>query len=574
MYLKSLIISSEGHIIRDIKFRNGLNLIVDETPNIIGEETGNSVGKTTVLMLIDFCFGGKQTKIYTDPENKEDLKLVKDFLQNNNVLITLVLKEDLAVENSNEICIELNFLQRNKKIRRVNGEVKTEDEFEEGLTNLLFPGQYGKKPTIRQIISHNFRHEDQSINNTLRTLDRYTSDAEYETLHLYMLGCEFEHGDTRQSLITKINLETAFKKRLEKNQSKSAYASIVSIIEGEIELLNKKKSDFNLNENLESDLDKLNNLKYQINAKNSEIDKLNLRRELIQEAEKDLNEGKTDIDLRQLEFIYSQATDKVIGIQKTFEDLLNFHNRMIAEKIKFITKDLPMLEADIKAKKKALNRLVEEDRILREAITKSESFGDIEAIIAELNEKHYRKGEYENIIKQINEVEDSLSDLNQRLEDIDNELFSEAFKKQIQAQVNKFNQYFASISQKLYGEQYVLKFDQITNKKKQRIYKFSSFNLNTSSGKKQGEISCFDIAYTLFADDENIPCLHFILNDKKELMHDNQLLSIAKLVDEKGIQFVASILKDKLPDELNKEEYFVVKLSQDDKLFRIEADNL
>ena len=91
-----------------------------------------------------------------------------------------------------------------------------------------------------------------------------------------------------------------------------------------------------------------------------------------------------------------------------------------------------------------------------------------------------------------------------------------------------------------------------------------------SSGKKQGEISCFDIAYTLFADDENIPCLHFLLNDKKELMHDKQLVKIADFVNKNNIQFVASILKDKLPDEINKEEFFVVKLSQDDKLFRIE----
>ncbi|OGR28918.1 MAG: hypothetical protein A2X83_11255 [Desulfuromonadales bacterium GWD2_54_10] len=60
------------------------------------------------------------------------------------------------------------------------------------------------------------------------------------------------------------------------------------------------------------------------------------------------------------------------------------------------------------------------------------------------------------------------------------------------------------------------------------------------------------------------------MNDKKELMHDNQLLKIAKLVNTKGIQFVASILKDKLLEELNREEFFVVKLSQGDKLFRIE----
>lgn len=32
---------------------------------------------------------------------------------------------------------------------------------------------------------------------------------------------------------------------------------------------------------------------------------------------------------------------------------------------------------------------------------------------------------------------------------------------------------------------------------------------------------------------------------------------------------MASILKDKLSEELNREEFFVVKLSQGDKLFRI-----
>jgi hypothetical protein len=60
-----------------------------------------------------------------------------------------------------------------------------------------------------------------------------------------------------------------------------------------------------------------------------------------------------------------------------------------------------------------------------------------------------------------------------------------------------------------------------------------------------------------------------LLNDKKELMHDNQLLKIVHLVNSKGLQLVASILKDKLPKELNREELFVVKLSQREKLFRI-----
>jgi len=139
----------------------------------------------------------------------------------------------------------------------------------------------------------------------------------------------------------------------------------------------------------------------------------------------------------------------------------------------------------------------------------------------------------------------------------------------VKAQINKFNRHFSAVSQQLYGEKYAVKADVMTVKGRP-LYSFNSFNTNLSSGKKQGEISCFDIAYTLFADEEDIPCMHFLLNDKKELMHDNQLVAIAKMVNEKGIQFVASILKDKLPAELNNEKYVTLKLSQRDKLFRIE----
>jgi hypothetical protein len=121
----------------------------------------------------------------------------------------------------------------------------------------------------------------------------------------------------------------------------------------------------------------------------------------------------------------------------------------------------------------------------------------------------------------------------------------------------------------LHSAKCFLTYNIATNRQGQKLYKFSSFNVNHSSGKKQGEISCFDIAYTLFADEEKTSCLHFLLNDKKELVHDNQL-KITEVINNNNIQFVASILKDKLPTELNKEKYFVVKLSQDDKLFRIE----
>lgn len=212
------------------------------------------------------------------------------------------------------------------------------------------------------------------------------------------------------------------------------------------------------------------------------------------------------------------------------------------------------------------------EREIADLVSKSSSFEELESLIADLNAKYRDKGEYESIINQLDEVEKNIKTYESELNDIDKELFSDEFEAIVKQQVNKFNEHFSATSEALYGEKYALKYDKVVNKKGQKLYKFSAFNTNFSSGKKQGEISCFDIAYTLFADEENIPCMHFLLNDKKELMHDNQLLKIADLVNKNGLQFVASILKDKLPNELDNEDYFIVKLSENDKLFRIEND--
>ena len=571
MFVKSLTISGENGIIREINFRKGINLIVDES---ITEVTGNDVGKTTTLKLIDFCLGGNSSGVYVDPSSKKnEYTLVKNFLIHQKVIINLTLKEDLDIENSKEIEIERNFLSRKEIIRRINSKALTEEEFDTQLLHLLFPHHKAQKPTFRQIISHNLRYEDESILQTLRNLNHYTSDAEYETLHLFLLGCEVGTGNRKQELLTKIHQENQFKKRLEKNQSKTQYEAALSVIEADIHKLNRKKTNLNLNENFESDLEQLNDLKYQITRVSSDISKVKIRREIILEAKSELEADKSRIDTKQLQIIYSQAISQINGIQKTFEDLVNYHNQMIVEKIKFITQELPSLERELETKNIKLRDLLSEEKKLTQVIAKTDSFEDLEKLIAELNEKYRRKGEYENVIQQLAEIEIDLNTLNKQLESIDEQLFSDDFEQIVKNQRDKFNSYFASISNELYGEQYALNYEIITNKKNQKLYKFSTFNVNTpniSSGKRQGEISCFDIAYILFADDENIPCLHFVLNDKKELMDGRQLVKISDLVNRSNMQFVTSILRDKLPDELNRDEYIILKLSQNDKLFRIE----
>lgn len=576
MFLKSLKLSSSDGVIRQISFHAGLNLIVDESPSDSDQVTGNNVGKTTVLMLIDFCLGAGGKGIYTDPENKKsEYLLVKSFLMEKEVLVTLTLKEDLTNFQSSEIVIERNFLPRKQMIRRVNGLQKTEDEFESMLTDRLFPGHFGKKPTFPQIISHNIRYKELSVTNTLRTLNGFTRDDEYETLHLFLLGCNFERGDARQNLLAQIRLETAFKLRLEAVQTRSGFEASMALLSLEIGELNEKRTKFHSNPDFGADLIALDEVKYKISITSATSSRLKLRLSLLHEAVEDVKSGSSKVDVGQLKSLYLEVTDRLSGVQKTFEELLSFHNKMVDEKARFISKEIPALRAKIEADEAFLTNLLDQERMLAPKISKSGTLAELELLVVELNEKHRRLGEYGATIKQISTVEATIQKLNGSLGEIDDELFSTEFESKIQGQLNKFNRYFSLISQELYGEQYALKVDRVLTRAGQQVYKFTSFNTNFSSGKKQGEITCFDIAYTLFADEEGIPCFHFLLNDKKELMHDNQLTKIGRLVDRerKHVQFVASILRDKLPTELNQDKYIVIRLSQQEKLFKIEARN-
>lgn len=568
MFLKSLLISTPTKVIREINFHKGLNLIVDDTPNN-ETSTGNNVGKTTILKLIDFCLGRDGSVIYKDPENKrEEYKIVKDFLINEKVIITLTLVDDIETPHT-EVEISRNFLKRKEIICTINGEDVNVGELETKLMHTIFPSLNISKPTFRQIIAHNIRYEDIRLNNTLDILNAFTKTEEYETLYLFLFGCDYDEGRKREELIANIKSEEVYLKRLQRAHTKSAYKVALEDVGREIIKLEDQKSKLNINPQLDKDMSDLTAIKERLNSIGSQRNSLQIRRNIIQESIAGFNDQKFEYDLAQLQLIYQQASSLIPTLQHTFEEMVEYHNRMLANRIVFIESEIPNIEKQILALTKQFEELRLQEVALTEKITTSDTFEELENIILALNKQYTLKGQYSSIIEQIEEVEKDLKKYQQELSQIDDGLFADDFQSRVDSQLSKFNAIFAEISDELYDERYAVKADVVTNRKGQRNYKFSVMETNLSSGKKQGEISCFDIAYTIFADQEGIPCLHFILNDKKELMHDHQLITLADIANRENIQFMASILKDKLPEQLQKEEYYVVELSESKKLFMI-----
>ena len=568
MYLSKLTISSPGKVIRDIEFHKGLNLIVDETPeNTTG--TGNNVGKTTVLRLIDYCLGGDVDGIYRNPEDKhESYALVKDFLTGNNVIVTLILVDDLDTP-SIKVEIERDFKTGRSSLIRINGKDVTRKDFVAELESAIFPEVKAETPSFRQIIAHNIRIDNLRLENTLKTLTMGKNE-EYEALYLFMFGCPNDSAARKTQLAQELDTEKKYKRRMERNRSKNEYKAALSVIESDIEKLVERKDNLNINENLQLDIDSLNTLRAEINKVTSRTSLLSLRRELINETVESFDKQNFGEDVVQLEMIYKQASAYIPKMQRTFKELVDFHNTMLENKKAFVVQELPSIQEEIESLSVELERLQEKETVMAEKVLKSDTYEELEVIIVQLSELSRRKGEFESYISQIESAEKAIKEKCEEMKKIDDGWFTADFAQRLETQRDKFNKIFSEVSREIYDEQYIISYD-VYNQKGKQLYKFHITDVaNFSSGKKQGEISCFDIAYTVFADQESIPCLHFILNDKKELVHGNQLNKFAEAVNKYNVQFVCSMLYDKLPPVLRKDEHVVVRLSQDSKLFRIE----
>ncbi len=573
MYIERLVIDSNKGIIRTLEFKKGMNLIIDDTPSDDKKKTGNNVGKTTTLKLIYYCLGGEEGGIYKDEENKKEKYVeVEEYLKSNNVRIKLTLIEDIGDSKSKRIEIERGFYEKREKAK-INGREIDKQDFVQELSREVFPTIQLEKPTFKQIISHNIRYKEGSISKTLKTLDQYTTDVVYEHLYLFLLGCLSIDAKKREDLIIKIKQLKAEKGRLEYRWDKKSYEIALEAAEEEIEELHKKEKLVLDDEQLKEILDQINQIQSNISKRSEILNGYQIRLSLINESVEHLKKNVSKVNIREMRELYAICKNNLGEVHKTFEELVDYHNAMIQEKIRFISEELPELIDKCNREESEIEELAKQKLKLSQKIKSNVTVQGLNELLRKLESKYYDKGRFKEAIKLITNIETEIIDAQAQLEKIDSVLYSDEKEKEVLKQVEKFNKYFATISNSLYGNRFALKCNKIYKSKEDRnMYDFSSFNLNMSSGQKQGEIICFDLAYSKFADEEKIPCLHFLLNDKKELMHDNQLTNIAEYVNKNDVQLVISILKDKTPTELLKNSNVVVELSQEDKLFRIESN--
>jgi uncharacterized protein YydD (DUF2326 family) len=563
MFLKKLEIIKDEISIRTIDFKKGINLIIDETDSNNRTSTGNGVGKTTVLRLVDFCLDGSGENIYIDPEFRTHNVLVENFLKENNIIIKLTLVENFDNLYSPKIIIEKNFLRYKEKIQMINGEQLSKGEFSKKLKELIFKTDVNQ-PTFKQLKAKNIRDEKHKLLNTIRVLaPNVVTDAVYETLYLFWFGIDADMS--KDKLTREMSFEKKMQSRLRKDSNLSQINQSLIIINKHIEALENEKINFNVNKNYQNDLDSLNDLRGALNVLTTEISRLALRYELIIESKNELEKDVANIDTDLIKHVYMQAKSLIPNLQKTFEDVVNFHNGMLQKKIQFIIEELPSIEQELNTKKVQLGLFVDREKELVEKINNTGLLEDLQKIISDLNNYYERKGVLEEQKRSWKESNRKLKQIEDDLVTINNELSSK--DDLIQKRITEFNAYFSDISNRLDGVHSLLSADNSSG-----MYKFEIANVenNPGTGTKKSQMASFDLAYIKYADTLGIPCLHFILQDQIENVHSNQITNLfTEIVNEVNCQYILPILRDKLPVGLDIPKYEVLILSQTDKIFRI-----
>lgn len=573
LFINKLEIETSGKVIRTVDFHSGLNLIVDSTSSTTVEGkkpvTGNGVGKTTVLRLIDFCFGKDPKSIYTDPEEKRPIVEVQNYLTDERVLIRLILssKPDEICEKTKYV-IERNFLsKRSQKVLRINGKsFSGVQEFTNQLGSDLLELEPQSKPSFRQIVARNFRIDPPAVDNTLRYLGKYLRGPEYETLFLFLFGIQMPD---RAPIVRKLGTEQMFLKRLER-QPREELALALDKNTDDIKKAQLKRSQLNVDPFYSEKLKQLDNLKYEQNILANQLTAGRLRESLIEEAQEQVKSKKSLIDVEELTALYGEAQNLLSNLETSFEQLLQYNNAMVDSRSNFIGRELPAIKKKNDGLERRISTVQGNIKDLRDKLAESNTTQELENLSEKLGQLFETKGRLSSRIDQIDEARKKVNALSEKLADVDNIAFSQEMRSKIQGQLAKLNRLFYHYSQSMYGEDsgvtFRVKKDRTTDKQYYDFYVFSPNN--SSSGKKQGEIAAFDLGYTNFAREQNIPCLDFVLYDKKELMHGNQLLQILKDAERANVQIIVPILADKIPAQLNVDERIVLRLSQKNKLFR------
>lgn len=562
MYIKQLTIKEtkpSEKIILQVPFQLGMNFIVDAG---IDQEKGNSVGKTTILRLIDIALGAKDRKyIYYDDETKKTNNVLKSYIEENKVRVELLVVDSFKEDkSSNKYLLAVDLFPRGKRFIDEH-ELKQTDYWQQ--LNVIFFSNIANNPSFRQLIHMFVRIDQRSDNNKFLKFLTRTNDATYENIYSYLFDLKDQEVsnkvlDLKQGVDEKTK---ELKNYMKFNDFKSIdiINQKITLLENKIEKLNKEMEILVESKKFKENEEKISEIKVQYAQYKDNIDELIFKRQRIVDI---LSEAKSEkgnmIDQDVLRTLYVETHEIMGKLNKEFEDLIKFNNELIQNKLSYFSAQLERTNEKIKSNEIKKNQLFEKHRNVIMLIEENK--------IDEYTMLKKQLSEYSEELGKDKNIRDTYNSINKRLETLVRDLNSVEDETDVKEDsISIFNEYFSKYSEETNGEPFML-----FKTEKGFPFGIDYVKKGLSTGTRKSIIAAFDLAYQQLASKLNKNVPNFIVHDVIETIDQVALSAIINIVNSMETQYIVAVLKEKINDnELITEEDIAVTLSEKKRPFRI-----
>lgn len=549
---------------RELTFNEkGLSLIVDNTPRE-ARESGNSVGKTTAIKVIDLCLGAKSVReLYFDSDTKSENTEVRDFLKRYKVQAELILINDKM-----QYSIKRDLYPRGK--RYIEEEVYKEKDFGEKLKEIIFHSKE-PKPTFRQLIPKFVRLVNTAEDSMIKFLPSITKNDVYDTVYSFLFQLYSNELLNQKSEINeKLSQSRETIRVLEKSKSipsLSVLEQSLSIINADLDELSSQRSKLSYMDQYRKELDTKRQLTLQMNDLQEQMELLEFEIDNMKKSLSGLSKEKAEINFQTLKSIYQEAESFVPQLQKSFEDMVEFHNSMIQNRMDFIKEQLDEKEQTLMQYSKQLSKVLKEKESIAVEVLDEGLLDELNTLNYKIEKLNLEKGEITKSIQVLKEQEAICKKLSKELETIE----EKTGRSEVEEKLKKFNAIFADYCNRLYGEKYLLAYNQNWKAEKNFPVTVASLGGNVGTGKKKAIIVAFDLAYMQYGIQMGLNVPQFVIHDKMENTHINQIKTIFEICETIDGQYIMPILRERI-DSLDQqviEQAKVLELSTEDKFFRI-----
>ncbi len=554
MQLISLIVvkSASNEIIRNIPFNaKGLSLIVDETNKIT---SGSNIGKTTAVKIIDLCLGASSpSSLYKEKDTGENI-IVGEFLEKNKVFA------ELTCKINDELYTFKRALYKNGK-NEINGEITDNITQYRYKLNFIIFNNSKNKPTLRQLISKFIRLENLNESSLLKYLGTYTKNYEYQAIYEYLFGIDTSKSENVNILSINEGIDKDIEAIYRKNgvSSLKEFETKINLMKEEVDKFKKSYSEITVINGYNDKFNDMQDLLSDIHKLEANYSKYKLKIELMKEKIKKEEDKIFNVDSKMLKKLYDETKLSLNSQLRDFEDLEKFHNGMINKRIAMLKESMNELQVELKDTNSELTKLQKDYE------------NNFVSFNIELKDKFEEKySEYsKNKIKLENFISDYTYIVEKQKEkdvNLSKKIAGNNNAHRKQEIEEKFNAYFKELTKNIIGETFAV----VLNEDDEDFpVKIVGMNGKPGTGIKKAMITCFDLAHVKLIIKEKYHMPIFVIHDKLENIDLKELGSIIAESRMFEGQYIFPILNDRIDMLGIKEEEVVLRLSSEDKFFRI-----